>query len=355
MKILILISSLEGGGAERIASRVASALAERHEVHIMPFSAASSPYPISDKVHIDNAGLFDLRKKSRIPYRFVISIVFGYLYLSFVRLSFRPDVTLSFLKKPSLLNAFALGWGRKVMSERNNPRQKGERLFQIACRAYHHADKVIFQSDTVRNMFPETIRCKGVVIPNPVEVTCRASGSSLKIVASGRLRPQKNFALLIKAFSIFLASHPGHTLHIYGKGPLEEDLRHQISDMSLDGKVFLEGYVEGIHEAIRDAEIFVLSSDYEGMPNALLEAMMMGLPCVTTAFEGAGELFGDSDSCLMVPVGDEVALAEAMSKLDDDPSFREILANRARIFAERFSTEKVIPLWEKELCQENSC
>ena len=235
------------------------------------------------------------------------------------------------------------------MSERNNPRQKGERHFQIACRAYHRADKIFFQSDTVRNMFPEEIRCKGVVIPNPVEVTCRASGNSRKIVASGRLRPQKNFAFLIKAFSIFLAGHPGHTLHIYGKGPLEEDLRHQISEMSLEGKVFLEGYVEGIHEAIRNAEMFVLSSDYEGMPNALLEALMMGLPCVTTAFEGAGALFGDSDSCLMVPVGGERAMAEAMAKLDDEPQFRDSLSNRGRMFAERFSTEKVIPLWEKEL------
>ncbi|MCR5464810.1 MAG: glycosyltransferase [Bacteroidales bacterium] len=349
MKILILISSLEGGGAERIASRVASALAERNEVHIMPFSFASSPYPISDKVHIDNAGLFDLRKKSLLPFRFLISVIFGYFYLSFIRLRFRPDVTLSFLIKPSLLNAFALGGGRKVMSERNNPRKKGERHFCMACLAYRHADKVIFQSDTVRNMFPEEIRRKGVVIPNPVEVSCKASGDSHKIVASGRLRPQKNFALLIKAFSYFLESHPDHTLHIYGKGPLEEELRRLVSELSLDGKVFIEGYVDRIHEAIRDAEMFVLSSDFEGMPNALLEAMMMGLPCVTTAFEGAEELFGDSESCLMVPAGDEMALAGAMSKLDEEPLFRESLARRAREFSNRFSMEKVIPLWEKEL------
>ena len=74
----MLISSLEGGGAERIATRVASALAERHEVHIMPFSVASSPYPLSDKVKIDNAGLYDLRKKSRLPFRFIVSVIYGY-------------------------------------------------------------------------------------------------------------------------------------------------------------------------------------------------------------------------------------------------------------------------------------
>ena len=104
MKILILISSLEGGGAERIASRVASALAESHEVHIMPFSAASCPYPISNKVRINNAGLFDLRRKSRLPFRFLISVIFGYFFLSFIRIWVHPDVTLSFLNKPNLLN-----------------------------------------------------------------------------------------------------------------------------------------------------------------------------------------------------------------------------------------------------------
>ncbi|MBR1927577.1 MAG: glycosyltransferase, partial [Bacteroidales bacterium] len=325
------------------------ALAQRHKVSIMPFSASSNPYPLSDKVKVRDAGLFDLRKESIIPYRWLISIVFGYLYLSFVRLFFRPDVTLSFLNKPNLLNAYTLGGGKKIMSERNNPKKKGEAHFRSACQAYRHADKVLFQSETVRDMFPEEIRRKGVVVPNPVEVTRMAEGSSRGIVASGRLKPQKNFPLLIRAFSRFLEGHPGHTLHIYGKGPQEEELRKLIHDLSLDGKVFLEGFVSDIHEAIKDAEMFVLSSDYEGMPNALLEAMMMGIPCVTTSFESAGELFRDSGSCVMVPVGDEYALSEAMSALDEDIRFRESLSERGREFAEQFSLEKVIPLWEKEL------
>ena len=76
---------------------------------------------------------------------------------------------------------------------------------------------------------------------------------------------------------------------------------------------------------------------------------MRGLPCVTTAFEGAGELFGDSESCLMVLVGDENAMADAMARLDDEPQFRDSFSNRGQLFAERFATEKIIPLWEKEL------
>ena len=349
MKVLILISSLEGGGSERIATRVASALAESHEVHIMPFSVAKHPYPLSRKVRIDSAGLFDLREKSILSFRFVISVIYGYFYLSIIRLRFRPDVTLSFLKKVNLLNAFAFGGGKKIMSERNNPRRKGARHFRTACFAYRFADKVIFQSETVKGMFPDSIQKKGVVLPNPVAVTCKAVGGSHKIVTSGRLKGQKNHSLLIKAFALFLKNHPDYSLHIFGKGPLEMELKLLSSELSLDGSVFFEGYVEKIHEAISDAEMFVLPSDYEGMPNALLEAMMMGLPCVTTSFEGAEELLGDSGCCLRVPIGDKVALADAMSRIADDPNLRSSLSQKGIMFSGRFTVDRVIPLWEKGL------
>ena len=328
---------------------MASALSERHEVRIMPFSLASDPYPLSDKVKVEKAALFDLRKKSRLPFRFIFSVIYGYVFLSITRLRFRPDVTLSFLKKPNLLNAFTLGGGRKIMCERNNPKRKGKRHFRLAKLAYRYADKVIFQSATVRDMFPEAIRAKGVIVPNPVEVTCIAEGGSHKIVSVGRLKKQKNHELLIRAFADFNAAHPGHTLHIYGKGPLEDDLRRLISDLALDDRVFLEGFVKNVHEAIRDAELFVLPSDFEGMPNALLEAMMMGLPCVTTLFEGSSDLFGSEDCCLFVPCGDKDALSGAISSLAGDPQLRENLSRKAAEFAAGFSTEKVIPLWEKEL------
>ena len=350
MKILILISSLEGGGSERIATRVASALAERHEVHIMPFSVSKYPYPLSRNVRIDNAGLFDLRERKRFLLRLIISVFYGYFYLSIFRLRFRPDVTLSFLNKLNLLNAFAFfRGGRIVMSERNNPLMKGRGHVRLACLAYRFADKVFFQSETVRSMFSDSIRRKGVVVPNPVEVDCKANGHSHKIVTVGRLKRQKNQESLIKAFAAFNNEHPGHTLHIFGKGELENELRQLVSELSLERSVFFEGFVTNVHEAIRDAEMFVLSSNYEGMPNALLEAMMMGLPCVTTSYEGVEELLGDSGCCLIVPVGDNLALAGAMARIAEEPQLRSLLSQKATAFSERFTVDRVIPLWEKEL------
>ena len=122
-----------------------------------------------------------------------------------------------------------------------------------------------------------------------------------------------------------------------------------IASLSLGNKVFIEGFELDVHKCIADARMFVLSSDYEGMPNALLEAMMMGLPCVTTSFEGSDEFFSGTDSCLMVPLKDELALADAMSRLADDDEFRSTLSERGEAFAQRYSPEHIIPLWEEAL------
>ena len=235
------------------------------------------------------------------------------------------------------------------MSERNNPLMKEYGYFRKMRRAFSRADTVIFQSETVNAMFPVRIRKKGVVLPNPVEVPCLAAGGSKRIVTLGRLNPQKNHKLLIRAFALFSTGHPSHTLHIYGRGDLLPELRDLVKELSLEDRVFLEGYRDDIHEAVKDAEQFVLSSDYEGMPNALLEAMMMGLPCVTTAFHGAEEFFGGTGACVMTPPGDEKALAEAMSRLADDDGFRSSLASRGKEYVRKYSLDNVLPLWEKVL------
>ena len=214
------------------------------------------------------------------------------------------------------------------------------------------ADRVVFQSETVRNMFPEAIRRKGTVIPNPVEITCRATEpAGHKVAAVGRLHSQKNFPLLIRAFLLFSENHPEHTLHVYGEGDDIGKLRSLVHDLSLQEKVFFDGFQDDVHTAIRDAEMFVMSSDYEGMPNALLEALMMGLPCISTLFEGASEFFSGegSEACLLTPVGDGQALSEAMSSLADDPVRRRNLARKGAEFAQKFSIDQVVPLWESIL------
>lgn len=353
-RVLIVISNMYGGGAQRVISRLTDVLSLDNAVTIMTFRTDSA-YPLSDRISVryfeEIEYLPFFQKLGRVGLMLYQVRRFRRLcqQLRQVKNDFRPDVTLSMLRYPNWLNAFTRGGGRRVMSERNNPRHKGRSYYWAGLISFLRADKVIFQTDAVKKMFPCLIRRKGVVVPNPVSVDCLASGSSRRIVTMGRLHPQKNHSMLIEAFALFAKTHPYHTLHIYGKSYNETDLEPVIRRLSLSGRVFLEGFQERIHPLIADAEQFVLSSDYEGVPNALLEAMMMGLPCVSTEFEGAREFFQDDKAVAFVPVKDPAALSAALARVSDDAVYRRDLAVRGKAFAEAFAVDRVILQWKDAL------
>ena len=355
MKILIVIDSLYGGGAERVASRIANALSADNEVVVFT-EATPMMYPLEKKikvVYIQEPPVFYPSYKRGARYMKTINKYYRYYRLikmcEQLKRKENPDVTLSMLKTANLMNAFSKGPGRKVLSERNNPLHKDKEYRRLGKLSFLKADKIVFQTETVRNLFPAPIRKKGIVVSNPVLVDCKAVGGSKRIVSIGKMQSQKNHPLLIKAFAKFALNHPEHTLHIYGKDKREETVQTLIDSLSLTDKVIVEGFKDPIHPEIADAEQFVLSSDYEGTPNALLEAMMMGLPCITTAFEGVRELLGNQPPCLVTPVGDENALAEAMSRLADDPDLRKNLSQRGEQFTQDFTLDKIIPKWRDVL------
>jgi glycosyltransferase involved in cell wall biosynthesis len=151
--------------------------------------------------------------------------------------------------------------------------------------------------------------------------------------------------MLIRAFVKFLKDHPGYTLSIYGSGELESELRELSAELGAERAVLFHGNVENIHSEIADAEMFVLSSDYEGLSNALLEAMMMGIPCISTACEGSTDVIRSGENGILVPVGDEGELCRAMCSLADDEKKRKEIAGEGRKTGEGFSKEKVTEKW----------
>jgi glycosyltransferase involved in cell wall biosynthesis len=350
--VLLFVSSISGGGAERVACALANRLCVRHNVYLLYLGQKDEEaYPVDPRVTTVSAAGITYRHH---PTRLGALIASRYLsvrrllLLQRIRAAYRIETTISFLVTPNSLNAMSFG-GYRIVSERNDPSQKEGRYFKKSLQSCRRADYVVFQTKKVRAMFPRSVQEKSCIIHNPVTVPCHAGASRKRIVAMGRLHPQKNFSLLIGAFATFAQSHRDHTLHIFGRGPQLDELRQQACDLGVGDSVFFEGYRTDVHEAMRDAEAFVLSSDYEGMSNALIEAMMMGLPCISTACTGSDELITDGEDGLLVPVGDADALAEAMGRLADDQALRERLAQGARLRALDFALEDVIRAWERIL------
>ena len=210
------------------------------------------------------------------------------------------------------------------------------------------ADGCVFQTKEAQEWFPERLQRKSKIIYNAVKedfYQIERTPVRGEIVTCGRLVEQKNHALLIDAFSEVLKKYPFVTLKIYGEGALREKLQHQINDLGLEKKAFLMGATSDVEKVLQTADLFVLSSDYEGMPNALMEAMAAGVPCISTDCPCGGprELFGNLCVEDLVRCNEPKQLAQTMEKKleQNDQSCMQ------RKRAEQFRPEKINYEWKK--------
>jgi len=345
-QIVFVIGSMGRGGAERVISILANTYArEDWKVSIITLLDNKNDYPLDKSIELIS---FANKKRSRVSQ--IPKWIFGIRrYIS----KSRPDVVVSFVARINILTLVAcIGLRRKiVVSERNDPKADGRSLFvRIATDLlYPLADKIVFQTRWAQSCFSNRIQKRSIIIPNPVQVTTYAlpqDQRNKKIVAVGRLSKQKNHELLIKAFKRVHEIYPEYTLFIYGEGDLREYLEKLIEDMKLSEAVFLPGNVPDIHEQIADAEMFVLSSNYEGLSNALLEAMMMGLPCISTNCAGSNEIIENGRNGVLVPTGTEEDIYKEISRLIESKEETKIMGNNAKTKLSCLSYEKVLEIWQ---------
>ena len=234
-----------------------------------------------------------------------------------------------------------------IISERNDPIKDCPSRIKRLLRSisYQLADGFVFQTEDAKRHFNKKIQSKAVVIPNPVKRDLPyADTKKAKIVAAARLTEQKNYPMLLKSFKLFLRDYPEYTLHIYGDGKKKAELVAMCGELKIQNRVIFEGNVPDLHERITDAKMFVLSSNYEGISNSLLEAMAMGLPCVSTDCPCGGSrmLIEDGVSGLLTPVGDDVAFCEAMKKIVDSQELAYRLGREAVKARETYSEETIV-------------
>lgn len=342
---LFFVGTLRGGGAERVISTLTQKMAERGmDVKILLYYEDPPFYKVDPRVEV-----IHVRKETKSG-----NVLKNALW---IRKFFKEqaDVVLSFLAPFNIL-ALVANMGTRVpliVADRNDPRYvPGNRLIRMARDfLYRFADGVVLQTENNRAYFSKAVQRKSVVIYNPVDLGDKAAlalrtPKEKKIVSMGRLRPQKNQVMLLNAFSRIRQQFPEHKLVIYGEGESRKVLEDHINALGLGDCVQLPGSAKDVHERILDAECFVLCSNYEGMPNALIEAMCLGLPVISTKVSGTTELVEEEKSGLLINCGDEDALVAAMTKMLQDDALKETCAGNAIKLNEALTVDRICDQWD---------
>ena len=348
MKILFYISTISYGGAGRVMSCLANQFAAAgDEVAFVTTKLEEREYTLNDAITrytlsdgCDN--LSGLKKNIKFIQN-----------TRKICKEFKPDIAVSFLREPNfrlLLGSIGLNFKKVVSVRCDPPREYTTKLWQfLAKNLYKTVDGIVFQTPDARDWFGKTVRKKSEIIFNQVDerfFNAKFSGERKNIVTAGRVDPIKNHAMLIDAFSK-IADKTDQNLIIYGEGRLRQPLEEQIERLGLTDRVFMPGNTDNIVGDVGSARLFVLSSDYEGLPNALLEALAMGVPSISTDCPCGGPrmVMADGENGLLVPIGDADIMAEKMLWALEHPAEMEAMGNCAADRAQMFQPDRVYKMW----------
>ncbi|MFA7436669.1 glycosyltransferase family 4 protein [Castellaniella sp.] len=361
MRLLFLLSSLHGGGAERVAATLANAWVRRGiEVRLVCCYSGrgSNRQSLDDRVQIQwlvdqmPPGPGFMRPLAKL--RALRRLVRGY----------EPDRVLSFLTNVNV-TALLATWGLDVpvvVSERSDPlygRSAGPLLRALRRFTYPRAARVVVQTETgrqhLRQVVPAVRHC--VVIANPLPPGlppprhAEPPAERLLLAAVGRFNPVKQFDRLIEVFATLAVAHPRWDLVIWGDGPQRDACQARVRALGLEARVQLPGYRQQIWAALSQAHAFILCSRVEGFPNALLEAMALGLPCVATDCpSGPADLTREGRDADLVPWDDEAAWARALDRLmRASPQARTVrgLAGADAVRA-RYGLDAILARWDAQ-------
>jgi len=344
--ITFILGKMAGGGAERVVS------------YLTDYYASKEQYSVKVIVLLSN----------RIDYKLPENVELVYLSAEGRKGFLRPfiwfhklrkeikenkqNIIISFFAKINLLVLIA-SFGIKAsiyISERNDPRRdnRGSLIKFLTFILYPFSKGVIFQTKHAKRCFPKWVQNKSVIIPNPVNIDFNFSkrkSLNKTIVAVGKLMEQKNHELLINAFAAITEDYPDYKLEIYGEGKLRNHLNKLIIEKKLNDRVYLKGRTTDVFNIVYNANLFVLSSNYEGMSNALLEAMMLETPVISTNCAGSDELVVNGETGKIVDINDCNQLANAIAESLNHYPKAEKMAQNAKRQVERFTLEKICNRW----------
>lgn len=332
------------GGAERVICTLASEFMTRGiDTTIITQESTECGYPLHPDIKV-----LATKTDCKIPGVRLLKRCFQLRQMLKV---IAPDVVISFMVDSNLiLSLFAIGLPcLRIGSDRIYPNVvRGMR--RCLCRLlYPFTQGFVFQTEEARNCFSGRFYERATVIGNPLvaDIPKRNAIIANYIVTVGRLSKQKNHQLLIRAFSEFSKEYSDYQLQIHGKGEEHENLEMIIQQLGMQEKVFLLGTSDTVLKEISHAKMFVLTSDYEGMPNVLAEAMAIGLPCVSTDCLGGGAaaLINNGVNGLLVPVGDIEKLILAMKQIAKNDMMANKLGEEAKKIVNSLAVSTISDEW----------
>lgn len=345
-KLIVSCGTLQSGGAERVLSILSEPFASNFgEIIYLTWLDAEDFYTLDSRV---KRVCIERECHSKVTYKMAL------WFRNYIKKE-QPTLVLSFLEPFNVLVCSAL-IGMKtpvVVANRNDPRYVWGDLFHRTWRklAYRKAVGNLCQTENNMNYFTGSLYRKSYVIYNPIFLPESYRGKALqsvkrnRIVTVARLDKQKNLTMLIDAFELFHHNFTDYELTIYGSGPLKEEIEDYIKGKHMEPFIFTPGAQSGVWDKIIDAKCFAMSSWYEGMPNALLEAMCLGLPCVSTKVSGAVDLIENNVNGFLVDLDDRKAMADAFRCIASDQDASMAMAENATKLYDLLQKDKICNEW----------
>lgn len=356
--IVFLFRDLGTGGAQKIQAFVANACLEAgYRVSAISMTNTPATVNLDSRIPVQVLNLYSVSDVKRPMVRRLYNRAFFLLRLRKKIKELQPALMVVFLTDVVRIAVLAThGLGLSVLaSERADPLRYSVKEKLKYTKAFNQCSEVVFQLEKARDAFQLRPSVRTSVIPNPCLPRTGKRFGNLEtrgetgkyILSAGRLCKQKRFDVLIRAFGVLSRKIPDYQLLIYGEGDDRNTLERLVEDEGLQGKVSLPGDSADPFDNEVQPALFALSSDFEGIPNVLIEAMGHGIACISTNCTpgGAAFLLDHGRRGMLVPVGDWQALGEGMIKLLENEALRQQYSRNGFEIFELFRPQVIKDLW----------
>lgn len=351
-KILFVIPTLSNGGAEKVISKISGCLTLKgYSVTILKNYHCSNEYNINENVEIlslyndeeqyRKTGMLNRLKKLRKQIKVI-----------------NPDQVICFLNHVCIYVFIALIFSKYrkkiIFTERNNPKYANKHEIKLKNFLQNFLKKNIVQNKGQYSLLNHKKKKRSFIIPNPIDdlylnYKKTFNKEPIHIISIGRFVNQKDYPLAINAFNNVLKRYPNLIYHIYGKGEDKDKIEELIKSLNLEGKVILEGFTTDINKIYENADIYLMTSKFEGMPNALAESMATGIPCISTDCEfGPSDLIDNESMGILVKEHSVESVEKALIfMIENYDSYVARSTYVKEVMKERYSLEKITNEWIK--------